>query len=191
MRVLKFLPWYNQGVWSSWMWHGVAGKQVPTVQRNVSLSRSIVNKSQFLHRPWTLVPLVHLCFLFRRGREASTRGHPKLMVLLMHWMRGKVTWCKRLMTLYINLPVAILGKETEAFTCFLLWAINSLNNNGSYLSVFIFKTENNWMTTEHKKEPLIFQIVFLYGSQNCKVCNKLQHVSSKIMLTNTVIIMFT
>jgi hypothetical protein len=30
------------------------------------------------------------------------------------------------MTLYINLPVAILGKETEAFTCFLLSAINSL-----------------------------------------------------------------
>jgi hypothetical protein len=30
------------------------------------------------------------------------------------------------MTLYINLPVAILEEETEAFTCFLLSAINSL-----------------------------------------------------------------
>jgi len=46
------------------------------------------------------------------------------------------------------------------------------------------------MTTEHEKEH-IFQIVSLYSSQNCKVCNKLQPVSSKIMLTNTVIIMFT
>jgi hypothetical protein len=46
------------------------------------------------------------------------------------------------MTVHINLPVAILGKETEAYTCFLLSAINSLKNSGSYLSIFIFKTEN-------------------------------------------------
>jgi hypothetical protein len=47
------------------------------------------------------------------------------------------------MMLYINLPVAILGKETEAFTRFLLSAIKSLRNNYSYLPVFIFKTEYN------------------------------------------------
>jgi len=43
------------------------------------------------------------------------------------------------MTLYINIPLAILGKETEAFTCFLLSAINSLKNKGSYLSVLFSK----------------------------------------------------
>jgi len=152
MRVLKFLPRCNQGLWSSWMWHGTAVKQVSTVQRNVSLSRSIENKSVSSQTLNPFTSCAFLCFLAGRGREASARGHPKLMVLLMHWMCGKVTWCKRWMTLHINLPVAMLGKETEAFTCFLLSAISSLKNNGSYLSVFIFKTENNWMTTEHEKE---------------------------------------
>jgi len=47
------------------------------------------------------------------------------------------------------------------------------------------------MTAEMRNNTLIFQIVSLYIFQNCKVCKELLPVSSKIMLTDTVIIMFT
>lgn len=46
------------------------------------------------------------------------------------------------------------------------------------------------MTTEHEKEH-IFQIVSLYNSQNCTVYKELLLVSSKMVLTDAVIIMFT
>jgi len=63
---------------SSLMWHGIAGKQLPTVQRNVSLSRSIQNKSQFIHRPWTLVPLAHFCVSLLGEGGGKCKRIPKI-----------------------------------------------------------------------------------------------------------------